>query len=67
MYLAGVSVRRLEDITQALWGTRVLASMVSDLNQNIYKQIEEWRRQPWATFRMSFWTVCGSSGAGAAR
>lgn len=23
MYLAGVSVRRVEDITQALWGTRV--------------------------------------------
>ena len=46
MYLAGVSVRRVEDITQALWGTRVSASTVSDLNQRIYKQIEEWRRQP---------------------
>lgn len=23
MYLAGVSVRRVEDITEALWGTRV--------------------------------------------
>jgi hypothetical protein len=30
MYLAGVSVRRVEDITQALWGTRVSASTVSD-------------------------------------
>jgi transposase-like protein len=46
MYLAGVSVRRVEDITQALWGTRVSASTVSDLNQRIYKQIEEWRQQP---------------------
>ncbi len=46
MYLAGVSVRRVEDITQALWGTRVSASTVSDLNQKIYKQIEEWRQQP---------------------
>lgn len=46
MYLAGVSVRRVEDITEALWGTRVSASTVSDLNQKIYKQIEEWRRQP---------------------
>ena len=45
MYLAGVSVRRVEDITQALWGTRVSASTVSDLNQKIYKQIEEWRQQ----------------------
>ena len=46
MYLAGASVRRVEDITQALWGTRVSASTVSDLNQKIYKQIEEWRQQP---------------------
>ena len=46
MCLAGVSVRRVEDITQALWGTRVSASTVSDLNQRIYKQIEEWRQQP---------------------
>jgi putative transposase len=46
MYLAGVSVRRVEDITQALWGTRVSASTVSDLNQKIYQQIEQWRQQP---------------------
>jgi putative transposase len=46
MYLAGVSVRRVEDITQALWGTRVSASTVSDLNQRIYQQIEQWRQQP---------------------
>ena len=46
MYLAGVSVRRVEDITQALWGTRVSASTVSDLNQKIYRQIEEWRQRP---------------------
>ena len=34
------------DTTQAPWGTRVSASTVSDLNQKIYKQIEEWRQQP---------------------
>src|SRR6204780_56412 len=45
MYLAGVSVRRVEDITQALWGTRVSASTVSDLNQRIYGQIETWRNR----------------------
>jgi len=33
MYLAGVSVRRVEDITQALWGTRVSPGTVSNLNQ----------------------------------
>ena len=39
MYLAGVSVRRVEDITQALWGTRVSPSTVSELNQKIAVQI----------------------------
>lgn len=46
MYLAGVSVRRVEDITQALWGTRVGPSTVSDLNQKIYGKIIEWRERP---------------------
>jgi hypothetical protein len=45
MYLAGVRVRRVEDITQALWGTRVSASTMSDLNEKVYKQIGEWRQQ----------------------
>ena len=46
MYLAGVSVRRVEDITQALWGVKVSPSTVSDLNQKIYVQIEKWRMKP---------------------
>ena len=46
MYLAGVSVRRVEGITEALWGTRVSPSTVSELNQKIYTQIEAWRNQP---------------------
>jgi transposase-like protein len=46
MYLAGVSVRRVEDITEALWGTRVSPSTVSELNQKIYTQIEAWRNRP---------------------
>lgn len=46
MYLAGVSVRRVEDITEALWGTRVSPSTVSDLNKKIYKRIDEWRNAP---------------------
>jgi transposase-like protein len=43
MYLAGVSVRRVEDITEALWGTRVSPGTVSKLNQKVYKHIERWR------------------------
>jgi putative transposase len=46
MYLAGVSVRRVEDITEALWGVKVGPSTVSDLNQKIYDQIEQWRMKP---------------------
>ena len=46
MYLAGVSVRRVEDITEALWGTRVSPSAVSDLNKKIYGRIEAWRTRP---------------------
>lgn len=46
MYLAGVSVRRVEDITEALWGSKVSASTVSELNQKIYSKIEEWRMRP---------------------
>jgi putative transposase len=46
MYLAGVSVRRVEDITEALWGTRVSPSTVSELNQKIYVQIDAWRNRP---------------------
>lgn len=46
MYLAGVSVRRVEDITEALWGTRVSPSTVSDLNKKIYATIDAWRNRP---------------------
>lgn len=46
MYLAGVSVRRVEDISEALWGSRVSASTISDLNQKAYVHIEEWRNRP---------------------
>jgi len=46
MYLAGVSVRRVEDITQALWGSRVSTGTLSNLNKKVYRKIEEWRMQP---------------------
>lgn len=46
MYLAGVSVRRVEDITEALWGNRVSPSTISALNKKAYVHIEEWRNRP---------------------
>ena len=45
MYLAGVSVRRVEDIAEALSGTRVSPSTVSNLNKKIYVKIEAWRHR----------------------
>jgi putative transposase len=45
MYLAGVSVRRVEDITEALWGTKVSASTINELNKKAYVHIEEWRNR----------------------
>ena len=46
MYLAGISVRRVEDITQALWGTRVSPSTVSNLNKKVYGRIDRWLKEP---------------------
>ena len=46
MYLAGVSVRRVEDITEALWGSKVSASTISELNKKAYVNIEAWRNLP---------------------
>ena len=46
MYLAGVSVRRVEDITEALWGTKVSPATVSELNKKAYVHIEQWRNRP---------------------
>ena len=45
MYLAGVSVRRVEDITEAFWGTRGSVGVVSKLNQEQYDKFEAWRNQ----------------------
>ena len=45
MYLAGVSVRRVEDITEVLWGSRVSPSTISELNKKAYINIEEWRNR----------------------
>lgn len=43
MYLAGVSVRRVEDITEALWGSKVSPGTISNLNKKAYEHIETWR------------------------
>ncbi|MFN3746961.1 MAG: transposase [Hyphomicrobiaceae bacterium] len=43
---AGVSVRRVGDITDVPWGTRVSPWTVSDRNMKICATIEAWRNRP---------------------
>jgi putative transposase len=45
MYLEGVSVRRVEDITEALWGSKVSPGTISNLNKKAYAHIEDWRNR----------------------
>jgi len=46
MYLAGVSTRRVSDVTEALFGASVSASAMSELNKKVYERLEEWRNRP---------------------
>jgi transposase-like protein len=45
MYLAGVSTRRIEDITELLWDAKLSAGTMSRLNGKVYEQIEVWRNR----------------------
>lgn len=40
MYLAGVSTRRVDDISQLLWGERMPSQTLSDKLKKIYKEID---------------------------
>lgn len=46
MYLAGVSTRRIEDVSEILWGASVSAGTVSNLNDKAFAAVEEWRSRP---------------------
>lgn len=46
MYLAGVSTRRIEDVSEILWGASVSAATVSNLNEKAFGAVEEWRSRP---------------------
>ena len=46
MYLAGVSTRRVSDVTEALFGASVSPSAMSDLNKKVYDRLDEWRKRP---------------------
>ena len=66
MYLAGVSTRRVDDISQLLWGERMPSQTLSDKLKKIYKEIDEWRNARWnPSTRTCSWTACGTSDPGA--
>ena len=46
MYLAGVSTRRIEDVSEILWGSSVSAATVSNLNERAFEAVEAWRSRP---------------------
>jgi putative transposase len=46
MYLSGVSVRLVDDITEALWSSKVSPATISELNKNACDHIEDWRNRP---------------------
>ena len=46
MYLAGVSTRRVDDISQALWGGRIPSQTLSDQLKKVYAGIDQWRTRP---------------------
>jgi len=47
MYLAGVSVRRVEDIIEAQWGSKVSPATIGERNKKAYFHIEDWWNRPW--------------------
>ena len=63
MYLAGVSVRRVEDITE-LWGSKVSPATISELNKKAYVHIATAPCRA-ATIHTSTWTAstCAATGA----
>ena len=46
VYPAGVSTRRVDDISRLLWGERMPSQTLSDKLKKIYKEIDEWRKRP---------------------
>lgn len=46
MHLAGVSTRRIEDVSEILWGSGVSAATVPDLDGKAFAPVEGWRNRP---------------------
>jgi len=46
MYLAGASTRRIEDVSEILWGSKVSAGTMSNLNEKAFESVERWHVRP---------------------
>lgn len=46
MYLARVSTKRIEDVSEILWGAPLSSGTVSNLNEGAFASIEAWRTRP---------------------
>ena len=46
MYLAGVSTRQVDDISQLPWGERMPSQTLSDKLKKVYGDIDAWRTRP---------------------
>lgn len=46
MYLAGVSTRQVDDISQLLWGDRMPSQTLSGKLKKVYEDIDSWRTRP---------------------
>ena len=46
MHLANVSTRRIEDVSEILWGAGVSAGTVSNLNEKAFESVDVWRTRP---------------------
>lgn len=59
MYLAGVFVRRVEDITEDLWGSKDFPSTIRELNKKAYVYVEDWWNRPLQGGRYPYVNVDG--------
>ena len=65
MYLAGVSTRQVDDISQLLWGDRMPSQTLSDKLKKVYGDRRGARGRWRTSTRTCSWTACGTSVHGA--
>ena len=59
MYLPEASVRRIENITEGLWSSKIFPFTISELNKKAYVHIEDWRNRSLQSGRYPYVYVDG--------